>query len=144
MRVDRSAVSGKICSSFLQFGKALSRLFSTPSSICTYVWVCSSSVRLGVFTVCQTCTPRPCIWMTWARRVWMAARISFWCSRDVMPRLNTSLWTQRSKDLPRLVPKKKEKFTGLCVLSWGDQLHDHREKYVYKVTLPVLELSFKS
>lgn len=39
----------------------------------------------------HTCTPRPCIWITWARRVWMPLRMIFWCSASVIPRLRTSL-----------------------------------------------------
>lgn len=57
-----------------------------------------SAAALTVSLGRQTCTPRPCIWMTWARRDWMAARISFWCSREVMPRLSTSLRKHKSKD----------------------------------------------
>lgn len=42
-------------------------------------------------TLLHTCTPRPCIWMTWARRVWIPLRMVFWCSASVIPRLRMSL-----------------------------------------------------
>lgn len=73
-------------------GKTVSLASSTPSSsaICMYAGACGQAASSAG---CYTCTPRPCIWMTWALRVWMAARINFWCSREVMPRLRTSLQT---------------------------------------------------
>lgn len=39
----------------------------------------------------HTCTPRPCIWITWARRVWIPLRMVCWCSASTIPRLRTSL-----------------------------------------------------
>lgn len=39
----------------------------------------------------HTCTPRPCIWITCARRVWIPLRMVLWCSASVMPRLRMSL-----------------------------------------------------
>lgn len=50
----------------------------------------------------HTCTPRPCICITWARRVWIPLRMVFWCSASVIPRLRTSLQNE-----PRISHEKQ-------------------------------------
>lgn len=50
----------------------------------------------------HTCTPRPCIWITCARSIWIPLRMVFWCSASVIPRLRTSLQNE-----PRVTSNSK-------------------------------------
>lgn len=70
----------------------------------------------------HTCTPRPCIWITWARRAWMPLRMVFWCSSELMPRLRTSLEEREPKEqrYKGLSPApKRTSARGTARFKWG-------------------------